>query len=154
MGRKLLLITISKPMFVFQNLPSSFTCDATWQSKRRYVTSGLPKKSLKITNNSETVRDGTKVTINHYEQTDDSLSESGIIFNLRCHLAEKTAFCHFRFTKKSLITQKRYEMERKLLLITNSKPMFAFQNLPSSFTYDSTWRSKRHYVTSGISRNH
>ena len=28
--------------------------------------------------------------------------------------------------QKSLITQKRYEMERKLLLITNSKPMFAF----------------------------
>jgi len=55
--------------------------------------------------------------------------------------------------KKSLITQERYEIERKLLLITNSKSMFAFQNLPSSFTYDATWRSKRRYVTSGLSRN-
>ena len=91
----------------------------------------------------------------HKYQIGNWLSESADKFDLRRHLAEKSALRHFRFTikiTKSLITQKRYEMERKLLLITNSKPMFAFHNLPSSFTCDATWRSKRRYVTSDLSR--
>ena len=77
MKQKLLLITNSKSVFAFQNLPLYFTCDATQRRKRRFVTSGLPENR-----------------------------------------------------EKQLISQKRYEMEQKLLLITNNKSVFAFQNMP------------------------
>src|SRR5208282_3262119 len=77
-------------------------------------------------------------------------------FDLRRHLAEKSALRHFRFTikiAKSPITQKRNEIERKLLLITNRKSMIAFQNQLLYFTCDDTWRRKRRFVTSGLPQN-
>src|SRR5208282_1015107 len=55
--------------------------------------------------------------------------------------------------EKSRITQKWYEMEHKLLLITNMKSMIAFQNPVLYFTCDTTWRRKRRYVTSGLPLN-
>src|SRR5208282_6883024 len=55
--------------------------------------------------------------------------------------------------EKSPITQKRYEMEHKLLLITNMKSMIAFQNPVLYFTGDTTWRRKRRYVNSGLPLN-
>ena len=55
--------------------------------------------------------------------------------------------------EKSRITQKRYEMEHKLLLITNMKSMIAFQNPVLYFTCDTTWRRKRRYVTSALPQN-
>ena len=65
MERKLLLITNRKSVIPFQNPGLYLTCVATWRRKRHFVTSGLPQNRHKITNNSETVRDGTKFTINH-----------------------------------------------------------------------------------------
>src|SRR5208282_3029031 len=54
---------------------------------------------------------------------------------------------------KSLVTQKRYEMERMILLITNRKSVIAFQDFGVHFTYDATWRRKRRFVTSGLEQN-
>ena len=54
----------------------------------------------------------------HKHQIGDWLSESADEFDLRRHLAEKSALRHFRFAikiTKSLITQKRQEMERNIL---------------------------------------
>ena len=67
------------------------------------------------------------------------------------------AFRHFGLKqnhKKSLITQKRYEMERKLLLITNRKSVIAFQNPGLYLACDATWWRKRRFVTSGLTQNH
>src|SRR5208282_4420257 len=54
---------------------------------------------------------------------------------------------------KSLVTQKRYEMERMILLITNKKSVIAFQDFGVHFIYDATWRRKRRFVTSGLQQN-
>ena len=67
----------------------------------------------------------------HKQEIGDYLSESADEFDLRGHLVKKPALRHFRFTikiTKSPITQKRNEFGRKLLLITYSKSMIAFQN--------------------------
>ena len=74
MERKLLLITNRKSVIAFQNPGLYLACDATWRTKLRFVTSGLPQ--------------------NH---------------------------------EKLLITQKRYDMEQKLVLITNIKSVISFK---------------------------
>ena len=56
--------TDRKSAIAVQNLLFNLTCDATWRRNRRYVTSGLIKIII-IAYNSETVRDGAKVNINH-----------------------------------------------------------------------------------------
>ena len=84
------------------------------------------------------------------------LSESRIIFGLWRLLADKTAIRHFRFTTKSwkiAITQKRYAMEGKILLITNRKSVIAFQDPGLYFTCDATWRRNRPFVTSVLRQN-
>src|SRR5208282_5417344 len=54
---------------------------------------------------------------------------------------------------KSPINQKRYEMEQKLLLITNRKSVIAFQNPGLYFAWDATWRKNRRFVTSDLPKN-
>jgi len=44
--------------------------------------------------------------------------------------------------EKSIITEKRYEMERKLLLITNRKSVIAVQNPGLYLACDATWWKK------------
>jgi len=56
--------------------------------------------------------------------------------------------------EKSIITEKRYEMERKLLLITNRKSVIAVQNPGLYLACDATWRTKLRFVTSGLPQNH
>ena len=97
MEQKLLLITNKKSVIAFQESGLYSTCDATWRRKQRFVT-----------------------------------------FVLRQN------------REKSRITQKLYEMERKLLLITNRKSMIASQNQELNFTCDDTWRRKQRFVTSGL----
>src|SRR5271157_3532662 len=50
--------------------------------------------------------------------------------------------------EKSLITEKRYEMEQKLLLITNIKSLIAFQEPRLYFACEATWRRKQRFLTS------
>src|SRR5208282_6074763 len=45
--QKITLITNRKSAIAFQNPPLYLTCDSTWWRNRRYVTSGLLKKSQK-----------------------------------------------------------------------------------------------------------
>src|SRR5208282_2683650 len=45
--QRLTLITNRKSAIAFQNLKLYLNCDATWRRNRRYVTSGIIKKSLK-----------------------------------------------------------------------------------------------------------
>src|SRR5208282_2719036 len=101
MERMILFITNRKSVIAFQDFGVHFTYDATWQRKRRFVTSGLEQNR-----------------------------------------------------EKSLITEKRYEMERKLLLISNRKWVIAFQNPGLYLACDATWRTKVRFVTSGLPQNH
>src|SRR5208282_612075 len=55
--------------------------------------------------------------------------------------------------EKSLITEKRYEMERKLLLITNRTWVIAFQEPILYFACGATWRRKQRFVTSVLRQN-
>ena len=59
------LITNRKSVFTFQNPTLDFTCNATYRRNWHFVTFGFTKKITKIANNSETVRDRAKVSINH-----------------------------------------------------------------------------------------
>ena len=97
----ILLITNRKSVIAFQDFRVHFTYDATWRRKRRFLTSGLEQNR-----------------------------------------------------EKSLITEKRYEMERKLLLISNRKWVIAFQNPGLYLACDATWRTKLRFVTSGLPQNH
>src|SRR5208282_4388237 len=82
MEQKLTLNTNRKSAIAFQNLPFYLTCDAIWRRNRRYVTSGFTNKITKIAYNSETLRDRTKVNINHKYEVGYCLSESAILFDL------------------------------------------------------------------------
>ena len=65
----------------------------------------------------------------------------GLYFACDATWQKKTAIRYFRFTKnyaKSSINQKRYEMEQKLLLITNRKSVITFQNPGLYFAWDAT----------------
>ena len=134
MERKLLLITNRKSVIPFQNPGLYLACYATWRRKRHFVTSGLPQNRQKITNNSETVRNGTKVLLITDRISVFPFQNPGLYLTCDATWRRKQHFVTSGLPQnrqKSLITQKRYEMERKLLLINNSKSMFAFQNLPS-----------------------
>ena len=61
-------------------MPFYLTCDATWLRNLRYVSSVFINK---IAYNSETVRDRTKVNINHKSEVGNYLSEFAILFDLR-----------------------------------------------------------------------
>ena len=130
-------------------------CDATWRRNRRYVTSGLIKKSLKshITRKRYAIQQKLTLIANRKSQ---------LPFRI-CHLiwlvtppgGEIGVTSHPVSTKslKSRITRKWYAIEQKLTLITNGKSAIAVHNLSFDLPCVATWRINRRSVTYGLQNN-
>src|SRR5208282_1184881 len=118
MEGKILLITNRKSVIAFQNPGLYLACDATSQTKLRFVTTSLPQNHEKLLITQKRYEMEQKLLLITNIQSVISFKEPGLYFACGATWRKKTAFHPIRFTtksRKSLVTQKRYEMKQKLL---------------------------------------